>query len=191
MSDDDRPVVLAIDDEARVVEAFELWLGDEYRVLTATSGESGLERLDGSVDVVLLDRHMPGISGEEVLDRIREGPHDPWVAMVTAVDPDFDIVEMPFDEYIPKPVDRPELRDVVDRLLRVGAYDRRLNDLYAVTSKIAVLQAEKTNAELDGDDRYDELLERRDALRRETDELLDAFDAGDLERLSGLLADPE
>jgi DNA-binding response OmpR family regulator len=132
---------------------------------------------------------MPGISGEEVLDRIREGPHDPWVAMVTAVDPDFDIVDMPFDEYLSKPVDRSELRGVVDRLLRTEDYDRQLNDLYAVTSKIAALQAEKTNAELEDDERYAELLDFRETLREGTDELLDAFDEGDFDRFSGLLTD--
>jgi CheY-like chemotaxis protein len=61
---DERPVVLAIDDEPRVVQAFDLWLGEDYRVETATSGSDGLELLSDAVDIVLLDRHMPGMSGE-------------------------------------------------------------------------------------------------------------------------------
>ncbi len=44
------------------------------------------------------------MSGDEVLDTIAERGIDPAVVMVTAVDPDFDIVEMPFDEYLTKPV---------------------------------------------------------------------------------------
>lgn len=173
-TDDDRPSVLIIDDEERVVQAFELWLGNEYRTIPAVGGEAGLEALDETIDVVLLDRHMPGPSGEEVLDRIRSGPNDPWVVMVTAVDPGFDIIEMPFDEYISKPVDGSELKRIIDQLLATAAYDSRLSELYTVTRKLATLEAEKTNAELTGDDRYIELREREQKIRAETEDLLES-----------------
>lgn len=120
---DDRPVVLAVDDEPRVVEAFALWLEDDYRVLTATSGEEALEVADDSVDVALLDRQMPGMTGDEVLEELRNRGLDCRVAMVTGVDPDFDIVELPFEEYVQKPVDGDALHDVVGRLLDLEQYD--------------------------------------------------------------------
>jgi len=59
--------------------------------------------IDETVDVVLLDRMMPGMSGQEVLAAIRERGLDCRVAMVTAVDADFDVIEMGFDEYLGKP----------------------------------------------------------------------------------------
>lgn len=182
----DKPVVLAVDDEARVVQAFELWLGDAYRVTTATDGETAMDRLDPSVDVVLLDRHMPGVTGEEVAARIRESPHDPWVVMVTAVDPDLDVIDMPFDEYLSKPVDGSELGRVVDRLLRIDDYGDRIDDLYAIARKIAALQEEMTNSELRQHERYLELLDRRDRLRAEARDRIDAIDDEDGE-LSALL----
>lgn len=185
--EEDPPVVLAVDDEERVVQAFELWLGDAYRIVTATDGETAMERLDGSVDVVLLDRHMPGVSGEAVLQRIRESPHDPWVVMVTAVDPDFDLIDMPFDEYLSKPVGESELRSVVDRLLRIDDYDDRITELYTVTRKIATLRTELTNAELRCDERYLELLGRQERLRADADDLVselgDNPDSGELQAL--------
>ena len=184
---DDRPVVLAVDDEQRVVQAFQLWLGDAYRIATATDGETAMERLDESVDVVLLDRHMPGVSGEAVLERIRESPYDPCVVMVTAVDPDFDLIDMSFDEYLSKPVGESELRSVVDRLLRIDDYDDRINELYTVTRKIAALQTELTNAELRCDERYLELLDRQERLRADADDLVselgDDPDSGELQAL--------
>lgn len=188
----DPPVVLAVDDEERDVQAFQLWLGDAYRIVTATGGETAMERLDESVDVVLLDRHMPGVSGEAVLERIRESPHDPWIVMVTAVDPDFDLIDMPFDEYLSKPVGESELRSVVDRLLRIDDYDDRINELYTVTRKIAALRTELTNAELRQDERYLELLDRQERLRADADDLVSELsDDPDSGELQGLLFEQE
>lgn len=166
---DERPSVLIVDDEERVAQAFELWLGDGYRIDAAFGGKEALERIDETVDIVLLDRHMPGMSGETVLERIEAGPYDPFVVMVTAVDPDVDIVGMPFDEYVSKPVDGAVLRDVVDRLSGLPAYGSRARELHAVTGKLAALEAEKTNAELKSIERYTELSERRDRLLGELD----------------------
>jgi CheY-like chemotaxis protein len=180
--DGDRPTVLVVDDESRVVQAFELWL-EEYRVVTATDGSTAIERMDGDVDVVLLDRHMPGLSGDEVLERIRDAGYDCRVAMVTAVDPDFDIVEMPFDHYVSKPVDAPTLREVVDRLLAIEGYDRLLSELYAVTQKVATLEAEKTRGQLADSDRYADLLERRDRLQADVDDVVASLDGSEVEHL--------
>lgn len=185
--DDDRPVVLAVDDEPRVVQAFELWLGDDYRIVSAVGGQAAIDQFDRTVDIVLLDRHMPEVTGEAVLEHIEETPHDPWIIMVTAVDPDFDIIEMPFDEYLSKPVDGAELRTVIDQLLEIGDYDDRLNELYAVTSKIATLQSEMTNSELTQNEQYNELVERRDRLRHETKDRLSDLD--DFESVVGQLFD--
>lgn len=183
-SDDDaEPRVLVVDDEKRVGQAFALWLDDGHRVEIATSGEEGLETLTDDVDVVLLDRHMPGLSGGEVLERIREAGYDCRVAMVTAVDPDLDIVDLPFDDYVSKPVDREGLRAVIDRLLRIDQYDRRVGELYAVGRTIATLEATTPLAWLDDDDRYRELCERRAELEAETRELVGSLDADEASQL--------
>ena len=184
----ERPTVLVVDDEPRVCQAFELWLDGTYRVVTATDGETALERLDGRIDVVLLDRHMPGLSGDEVLDRIREGDHDPRVAMVTAVDPDFDIVDMPFDHYVSKPVDGETLEGVIERLLELDRYDGSLSDFYAVTEKIATLEAAKTRHELGDSEEYTALVERRERLETEVNDRRAAVD--DVDRLFEMATEP-
>lgn len=181
-TEDGRARVLVIDDEERVGQAFALWL-DGYRVETATSGEEGLEMIDSGVDVVLLDRHMPGLSGSEVLERIREASYGCQVAMVTAVDPDFDIVDMPFDDYVSKPVDRETLQDVIERLLSVDQYDQRMAELYAIDRTIATLETDGLTAELEADDRYHELLDRKADLEAELRDLIESFDAAEMGRL--------
>jgi DNA-binding response OmpR family regulator len=175
--------VLVVDDEPRVCQAFDLWLQETYRVVTATSGEAALERMDDSVDVVLLDRHMPGMSGDEVLTKIRDAGYNCRVAMVTAVDPDFDIVDMPFDHYVSKPVDGGTLEDVIDGLLGIEQYDSHMADLYGVTQKVATLEAEKSRTELSRSEEYADLVDRREALRGEMNDIMATLDADDVEQL--------
>jgi two-component system nitrogen regulation response regulator NtrX len=66
--------VLVVDDEANIRRSLTGVLSDEgYRVLTAGSGEKGLETLvRAPVDAVLLDVWLPGIDGVETLRRVRE-----------------------------------------------------------------------------------------------------------------------
>jgi len=187
---DTRPRILVIDDEERVGQAFALWL-DDYRVETATDGEAGLELMDDGVDVVLLDRHMPGLSGSEVLERIREAGYDCRVAMVTAVDPDFDIVDMPFDDYVPKPVDRETLQEVIERLLNIDQYDRRMGELYAVDRTIATLETDAPRPRLEDDDRYADLLDRKAELEAELQEFVGSLDATELSQLFDLTLDDD
>jgi len=181
-TDSERPVVLAVDDEPRITQSFDIWL-DGYEVLTAMSGEEALSEVSDRVDVVLLDRHMPGMSGDEVLERIRERDVSPRVAMITGVEPDFDIVDMPFDDYVEKPVGPEVVADTVDELLDRTTYDERIGELETVAGKIALLEDTYTDAELEDHERFSELVERRDRLRREADELLADLDSGEFEQI--------
>ena len=115
--------VLLVDDEQELVDIYEVWFGDSYDTETANDGRTALETFDESVDVVLLDRRMPGMSGDEVLEQLRADGHDCPVVMITAVEPDEGMIELPFDEYVVKPADRDELLEVVDRVLQQRADD--------------------------------------------------------------------
>ncbi|MFB6198617.1 MAG: response regulator transcription factor, partial [Halobacteriaceae archaeon] len=84
--------VLVVEDERNLADLFGTWLEGEYDVRVSYTGEDALEEFDDGVDVVLLDRRMPDISGDEILKEINQSVHECQVAMVTGVDPDFDIV---------------------------------------------------------------------------------------------------
>jgi len=166
MSDDaDRPVVVVVDDQERVVEAFAYWLEDDYEVRQATGGEAALEAVDEDVDVVLLDRHMPGLSGDEVLEELRDRGLGCRVAMVTAVDPELGIADMPFDDYVTKPVDRDDLHETVERLLRVSATADRARELFGISQKIAALETEHGPEVLADAEEYQSLLDQRSELQ--------------------------
>ena len=92
------PRVLIVDDEERVADTYDLRLRDDYDTRVAYDGETALELVDEDTDVVLLDRRMPELSGDEVLEEIRNRGLDVRVVLLTAVDPDFEIVEMECDD---------------------------------------------------------------------------------------------
>ncbi len=165
------PTILIVDDEPALADGHAALL-DDYDVRTAYSGREGLETLDSDVDIVLLDRRMPGLSGEEVLDRIRNRGVNCRVIMLTGVEPSVDIVEMRFDEYLTKPVSREELRRTVDRIHRRAKYDAKLQEYFALASKRATLETQQPREELTRQPEYTFLCEQLDAIRRELDEVL-------------------
>jgi two-component system response regulator AdeR len=161
--------VLVVDDEPDLADLYAAWLDERYETRVAYGGSEALEQFDGAVDVALIDRLMPEMSGDEVLERLRETGHDCQVAMVTAVEPDFDIIEMGFDDYLVKPILRDELLEAVGDLISRGDYDSQLRDLYALVSKRAALVTQKSEEELASSEEYQELETRIEALQSDLD----------------------
>jgi CheY-like chemotaxis protein len=116
------PWILVVEDERELAELYASWLG-EYEVAVAHSGRGALEQADAAgaaVDVVVLDRELPGMSGEEVLAALRERGHDPGVAVASASAPDADAAGGWYDTYLRKPISREQLTGAVEELLRSG-----------------------------------------------------------------------
>ena len=172
MSESDQPTVLVVEDEQALIELYVRWLEGEYDVRTAGGGEEALEQFEESVDVVLLDRLMPGMSGDEVLEAVRERSADCKVMMVTAVEPDFDVIRMGFDDYLTKPVERDTLFETIERLLSRSEYAELEQELYALVSKQAVLESSKPEEELAESEEFAELESRIADLRAELDDTL-------------------
>lgn len=167
--------VLVVDDEKEVADAYALRVRGRYDVRTAYGGKEALEMLDTDVDVVLLDRRMPEIPGDEILGEIRDRDLDCRVIMITAIDPDFSIIDMPFDDYLCKPIAREDLLSAIDHQVRIIAYER-LSEYFQYTSTRAVLEAEMDRHSLEQHDEYVELKSQVEALKAELAELLDGFD---------------
>ena len=181
----DDPTVLVIDDEDKLADMYALWLRSEYDVRTANNAREAVDALDDAVDVVLLDRRMPGASGDDLLDELPE--RRPFaVIMVTAVDPDFDIVDMPFDDYLPKPVQNDDLRAAIGHQVDALGRNRQLRTYLATRAKLGALEARKPPHELADHAAYDELRSTADRLEpglRDSvagfDDLVDGFAAID------------
>ena len=159
--------VLIVDDEREVVDAYALRLRQRYGdVRTAYGGEEALAAMDETIDVVLLDRRMP-FSGDKVLQELRDRGYDCRVIMVTAVDPGFGIVDMPFDDYLCKPIDKEDLFAAVDQQLESASYDDPLTEFFSLTAKLAVLESERVPEQLEASGEYLRMQRRAEDLRDE------------------------
>jgi len=182
--------VLVVDDEEDVAEAYALKLRDEYETEIAYGGEQALEKAGDHVAAVLLDRRMPDIHGDDVLVEFRDRGYDFPVIMVTAVDPDLNILEMDFDDYLCKPVDKDTLLSTLDQHVDTPGSDPRLDEFFQLLSKLSVLEAERTPSELEDDEEFNRLKRQAVELSNELRESMDDFEEVDetyrsLERGSG------
>jgi len=184
--------VLVVDDEQEITETYSELLDDRYTVELANSGEQALAILSGETDVVLLDRRMPGMSGDELLEEIRGRGVDCRVVMITAVDPDTNIIGMAFDEYLVKPVSKQQLHEVVDRMLTRDHLDQQIQRMVSVASRLATLESKLDYEQLERSDEYDRLRSEFDTLRAEVtlpEETDDEYVHATIEKLDALLSE--
>lgn len=176
-------VVLVADDDVAFAEAVELWLSREWEVVLATDGHETVEKYGPHVDVVLLDRRMPTMSGDEALPKLRAQEGEARIAMMTAVDPDWDIVEMDFDMYLTKPLNQDELLGAVEKLFARAQYAREVQALFSLSSKIGTLQSRYSADELEADQRYQRLEDELDRLHGQSRSQLTGLDGDEFKEL--------
>jgi CheY-like chemotaxis protein len=177
-ADEDLPAALLVDDEKEVADAYALRLRGLCDIETVYDGQTALEQIEtGEIDILLLDRHMPGMSGDEVLDRLADTDFAGRVIMVTAIDPGFDVLDMPFDDYLCKPVDREDIRDAVSQQCTVLGYET-LGKYFSAASTRSVIETELPEEKRADHDEYQAVVDRTEHLRQRATRLLD--DADDL-----------
>src|SRR3954467_184090 len=115
----DLPQVLVIDDEMGPRESLRMLLKPNYQVHTADCVEAGIKLLkEKQPDAVITDIRMPGASGIDGLRRIRE--IDPHVAVIMltgfgALETAQEALRLGANDYINKPFDAREMREVIGR----------------------------------------------------------------------------
>jgi DNA-binding NtrC family response regulator len=115
--------ILIVDDELIVRESLRHWFEeDNYNVETAFDGQNALEKFHkGKYDLVLLDMKMPGISGLDLLIKMKEIDSDAILILVTAFASVPSAIKALKDgayDYITKPVDPDELSNIVANALK-------------------------------------------------------------------------
>lgn len=159
--DHPRGAVLVVDDDEEMADGYADLLSDRYAVDVAYDGETALERLvEGTYDVVLLDRGMPDISGDDVLVTLRDWELDVSVALVTGQQPSDDMLDRGFEAYLMKPVSRETLLETVDDLLDSTSQDALWRELSELHVQKNILEVESTARALETDERYQELAAR-------------------------------
>ncbi|MFZ1864278.1 MAG: hybrid sensor histidine kinase/response regulator [Polyangiales bacterium] len=132
--------ILFVDDEEPNLVVFEAVCGDDFPVLTASSGSAALELMEEhEVGVVLTDQRMPGMTGIELLEKV-EFEHPDAIRLLITAYSDLQAAEDAINRghvrrYMRKPwepeVLRAELRDAIDLYnlnTRVKELEQRLLD---------------------------------------------------------------
>lgn len=117
--------VLVVEDERKLAQVLASALeAEHYDVVVAPTGEDGFYRLNAEqFDLVVLDLMLPGRSGLEILQTLRQRRVDTPVLILTARDGIDDRVtglDLGADDYLVKPFALPELMARIRALLRRG-----------------------------------------------------------------------
>ena len=133
--------ILVVEDEEHLAIGIKYNLEAEgYRVTTVGDGPGAIRRLHqqpGDVDLVILDLMLPGMSGYDVCETLREEGSIVPVLILTARTLAEDRTrgfDVGADQYLMKPFDLDELLSRVKNLLRL--YDRRLGQQPRIPSRI-------------------------------------------------------
>jgi two-component system response regulator HydG len=121
--------ILVVDDDEDVRSTLELWLTREgYEVRTVARAESAFGVLEEfRPEVMVTDIYMPGLTGLELLARVREAGVDLDVIVITGqegLDTAVEAMRTGAYDYLSKPVDPGELGAVLERCFE----DRRARD---------------------------------------------------------------
>ena len=162
---DSQPRILIVDDNRELADAYRACLSDQYDTDVAYSGRAALEQIDDDVDLLILDRRMPDVSGDEVLAAVTD-EFDCRVIMLTAVDADPDIVSLPYDAYLVKPLSRDALVETVEQQLSLAEADKTASEFVAVTSTLTALRRAGRDDQ-SHNERIEQLRERKQALETE------------------------
>ncbi len=113
--------ILIVDDESEITEILSDLLGSTYECLTASSAEAALERLSESeIQLVISDITMPGMSGLEMIPRVKSVSSDTVVVMISGmqtVESAIGALRLGAFDYLMKPFDLRQVEAVVKRAL--------------------------------------------------------------------------
>ena len=193
-ADTEQTRVLIVEDEQNLADLYRIWLVDEYDVRTAYSGKAALESMaDREADVVLLDRRMPGLSGDEIAGRLDESDCDTSVVMVTAVVPSPEMATLPINDYIIKPIKKEQLQSTVETAALVRTYDDDISELLSLISRQQALEEEVPTDELEASEEFDRLVSKIVELNNSVDDTIEELwtqsDTDPFARIDGKLTD--
>lgn len=113
--------ILVVDDNEEIRNILHILLESEgYSIIEAPDGDTALTLVDDSIDLIILDIMMPGISGLDVCKKIREDYQMPILFLTakgTDSDKSFGLL-IGADDYLTKPFSHSELTARVKSMLR-------------------------------------------------------------------------
>jgi signal transduction histidine kinase/CheY-like chemotaxis protein/ligand-binding sensor domain-containing protein len=116
--------VLVIDDNKELLWMIKEMLSDEFKVITASDGEKGLQQLKLSIpDVIITDVMMPNLDGISLTKQLKQNKHTMHVPLIilsakNTTDERIEGIESGADAYVAKPFDSHYLKAIIRRLIK-------------------------------------------------------------------------
>ena len=125
--------VLVVDDDEKICWAFEQFLESEgFDPSIANNAEEGLRRIQAEQpDVIFLDVRLPGMSGLDALEQIKEFQSNAAVVIMTAyddVETTIEAMRLHAFDFLSKPIDLDAVKAVLDRASKTQTERRRIAD---------------------------------------------------------------
>ena len=132
--------VLVVDDDEKICWAFEQFLESEgFFPSIANNAEEGLRKIQAEQpDVIFLDVRLPGMSGLDALEQIKELQSNAVVVIMTAyddVETTIEAMRLQAFDFLPKPIDLDAVKAVLNRASKTQAERRKIAD--GTTSDVA------------------------------------------------------
>lgn len=115
----EKPLALIIEDDLEISNIISISLQADFKIEPITDGEAALKRLSQVIPaLVVLDLHLPNISGTEIFERIRSDPRlDASKVIVCTADAQrADLLRSQADMVLLKPISPAQLRLLASRL---------------------------------------------------------------------------
>lgn len=125
--------VLVVDDDEKICWAFEQFLESEgFAPSIANNAEEGLRRIQAEQpDVIFLDVRLPGMSGLDALEQVKEIQSNAVVVIMTAyddVETTIEAMRLHAFDFLSKPIDLDAVKAVLDRASKTQSERRRIAD---------------------------------------------------------------
>lgn len=167
MKNSDQSTVLVVDDEQRVAECYKIFVEQQHNAEVAIGGREAVEKLDENIDIVLLDRRMPDLHGSEVIDYINEEDHACRVIIISAIDPDMEILKNEFVKYIKKPVEQDELLQAIQETIVFDESGQSHIEYLKLIEKAHIMQSEFTKVKLEDNHYYNKIIDSINSMREQ------------------------
>jgi len=141
---DKRPVIFIADDDHQALGVLEqIMLGQGYEVITAREGHDAREKILSLMpDLIILDNHMPGLSGSEICHIIKTNSATRAIPVImltgfTETPDKLEAIEAGADDFVNKPYKAIELTTRIRSLLKVKTLYDQLDSAESVIFALA------------------------------------------------------
>lgn len=138
-----KPKVLYVDDAKEYVVLFKAVLNRDYEIYTAQSGEEGLDILEKeNIQVVISDQRMPGMTGDELLEKVATEYPDILRFMISGFT-DFKAIvdgvnKGQIQGYFHKPIEPEEIRLSINKALEIANLEKRNKEILEELASVNV-----------------------------------------------------